>query len=258
MASRLERLVSLLAGIVIVPAAGAQQPPARPPTGGPGFLFQMPRIHLGVRGGFRLARAHAGPDDFYDFVTSQLTLDRSAFDAWSIGADLGVVLFGPADLVFGVTHSSTGASSEFVDWVDENELPIPQHTTLSTTAVTVAARWNLTSRGRRIGRFVWIPARVLPYVGVGGGAIKYALAQDGYFVDVEDLSIFRDRLSSAGWTRIALVMAGVDYGLGKRLFASAEARYSWANADLRDDFVSFEDGIDLSGLQFSLGLHVRI
>jgi hypothetical protein len=228
------------------------------PAGTPGFMLDVPRASFGVRGAFNLRRANAGPDDFFTFVTRELTLGRSDFNAPQIAAELGYRIAGPADLVLTLEHSSAGASSEFRDWVDANDQPITQRTSLSTLAVTGALRWNLTSRGRRIGRFVWIPARVIPYVGIGAGAIRYSLAQDGYFVDVQDQSIFRDRLTSGGWTHLALVMAGVDYGLSKRLFASAEARYLWANADLQRDFVSFNDGIDLSGLQCSLGLHVRI
>jgi opacity protein-like surface antigen len=221
-------------------------------------MLGMPRAWVGVRGGLDLRRASAGPDDFYDFVTSQLTLSRSDFNALSIAADVGVAVAGPVDLVVSLGHSSTSAASEFRDWVDEHDNPIAQRTTLSTIVVTAAARWNLTSRGRQIGRFVWIPARLLPYVGAGAGAMRYALAQDGYFVDSQDLSIFRDRLSSGGWTHLALLMAGADYGLSQRLLATAEARWVWANAELRRDFVSFDDGIDLSGFQFSLGLRVRI
>jgi hypothetical protein len=247
-------LVTLLAPAVLT----AQDYPGRSPDGTAGFLLGMPRAYVGVRGGFNLRHANAGPDDFYDFVTRELTLGRSDFNAFSIAADLGYRITGPVDLVLSLGHSSTSAASEFRDWVDPNDLPITQRTTLSTLAVTGALRWNLTSRGRRIGRFVWIPARMVPYVGIGAGAIRYALAQDGYFVDAQDLSIFRDRLSSGGWTHLAMLMAGIDYSVSKRFFTSAEARYVWANADLLRDFVSFDQGIDLSGLQFSVGLHVRI
>jgi hypothetical protein len=252
-------VLGVVSATLVVPAAlGAQERVARPPAGAPGFLFEMPRTTLGLRGGFTLRRANAGPEDFYEFVTRELTLGRSDFNAFNIAAELGVVLAGPADLVFTAGHSTTSASSEFRDWVDQNDRPITQRTSLSTVAFTAAARWNLTSRGRQIGQFVWIPPRLLPYVGAGLGAIRYRLAQDGSFVDSRDLSIFSDRLASGGWTWLALLMAGTDYSLGKRLFASAEARYLWANAVLQQDFVSFDDGIDLSGLQFSLGLHVRI
>jgi hypothetical protein len=249
------RRLRLIAATLVIPGAlGAQAAP----SGGSGFFFGMPRASIGIRGGFSLARANAGPDGFFAFATRELTLGKSDFNAMSLRADLDAVVAGPIDVVFGVGYTVAGAPSEFRDWVDQNDRPIAQRTRLSTKTYTVAARWNITSRGRRIGQFIWIPARVLPYVGVGAGALRYSLWQDGYFVDAQDLSIFRDHLASHGWTVLALVMAGADYSLGKRLFASAEARYQWANAELRQDFVGFDDGIDLSGLQLSLGLHVRI
>ncbi len=244
----------LAVAMLIIPGVlGAQVP-----SGGPGFFFHMPRASIGVRAGLGLPRANAGPDGFFAFATRELTLSKSDFNAFAIRADLDAVLVGPMDVVFGVGYSFASAASEFRDWVDQNDRPITQRTRLSTKTYTAAIRWNITSRGRRIGQFVWMPARVLPYVGVGAGAIRYSLWQDGSFVDVGDLSIFSDRLTSRGWSVMALVMAGADYSLGKRLFASAEARYQWANAKLQQDFVGFDDGIDLSGLQGSLGLHVRI
>ena len=246
--------IGLAATALVIPGIlGAQVP-----SGGPGFFFHMPRASIGVRAGLGLPRANAGPDGFFAFATRELTLGKSDFNAFGLRVDLDALLMGPMDVVFGAGYSFAGASSEFRDWVDQNDQPIQQRTRLSTKTYTVALRWNITSRGRRIGQFAWIPARMLPYVGVGGGAIRYSLWQDGYFVDAGDLSIFRDRLSSHGWSTMALAMAGVDYNLGKRFFTSAEARYRWATAKLQQDFVGFNDGIDLSGLQMSLGLHYRI
>jgi hypothetical protein len=249
--------LGLTAGLLL-PASLAAQRSDRLPSGGPGFLFDMPRTSIGVRGGFNLRRAGSGPDGFFGFVTRELTLSRRDFDAFSVAADLDVVFDGPADVVFSAGYSKSAASSEFRDWVDQNDQPITQRTTLSTNPLTVAVRVNLASRGRQIGQFAWIPARVLPYVGLGAGVMKYTVAQDGYFVDSRDLSIFRDRLSSKGWAGLVMGMAGIDYSLGKRLFASAEARLFWANAELRQDFVDFDDGLDLSGIHFALGLHYRI
>jgi hypothetical protein len=246
--------LGLVAATLVIPAAlGAQTP-----STGPGFFFRMPRASIGVHGAFSLPRANAAPDGFFAFATRELTLGKSDFNAFGLGADLTALLVGPMDVVFDVGYSAAGASSEFWDWVDQNGLPITQRTRLSTKTYTVAVRWNVTPRGRRIGRFIWIPARVVPYVGVGTGAIRYSLWQDGYFVDARDLSIFRDHLTSSGWSVLALGMAGMDYSLGKRLFASAEARYLWAKGRMQQDFVGFDDGIDLSGLHLSLGLHCRI
>jgi hypothetical protein len=255
---RTTRLWLLWATLASPAALAAQAPVDQSPAPTPGFLFEMPRTSLGLRAAFNMARASAGPDDFYHFVTRELTLAPSDFNSFSIAADLRKAVVGPLDFVFTSGYGITSASSEFRDWVDQNERPITQRTSLSTLTFSAATRWNLTPRGRHIGRLVWIPARVVPWMGAGAGAIRYRLAQEGSFVDARDLSIFSDRLTSDGWTWLALVMAGADYSLGRRFVVSGEARYQWANAGLRRDFVSFDDGIDLSGLQFSLGLHVRM
>jgi opacity protein-like surface antigen len=247
--------IGLFAALVLPSALQAQRPP-RPPDGGPGFLFYTSRVSLGIRGGFNLR--FAGSEIYDSLFTNWLTLDKSDFNAFSVAGDLGVRLTGPVDLVVSGGYSTTSAPSEFNHWVDENEQPITQRTTLSTVPLTLAVRWNLASRGREIGRFVWIPARIVPYIGAGGGVVRYSLVQAGSFVDFADLSIFEDKLTSAGWTPMALVMAGADYSLGKRIFVNADVRYLWANAKLGNDFLGWDDGIDLSGVQFSMGLHVRI
>jgi outer membrane protein W len=53
-------------------------------------------------------------------------------------------------------------------------------------------------------------------------------------------------------------MTGADYSLGKRVLVNADVRYLWANATMQGNFEDYTDGIDLSGVQFSVGLHVRI
>lgn len=261
---RLARLVSAFPGrhvlialsaIVVLPATLAGQRIRRPPEGGPGFLFQAPRFTIGVRGAFNLRTTG---DSIYDDLTNQLTLNKSDFNAFSVAGDLGVMVSGPVDLVLSGGYTRTSTASEFRDWVDQNDLPITQQTTLSTTPVTLAARVHLTARGRQVGRFVWVPARLTPYVGAGVGMVRYRLEQEGSFVDFTDLTVFDDRLTSRGWTVLGMAMAGADYALGTRLSVNADVRYSLANATLRQDFASYTDGIDLGGLEFSLGLKVHL
>jgi hypothetical protein len=225
-------------------------------SGPRGFLFRRPAVTLGIRGGFDLARASGRLFD--SLLVKELTLDKSDFNTFSIAGDLGVRLSQPLDLVLGGGLTRTSKPSEFRNWLDQNNLPITQQTTLSTVPLSASLRWYLTSRGRQIGRFVWIPARLTPYVGAGGGMMHYSLTQTGSFVDFTDSSIFDATLRSSGWAPMGLVMAGIDYSLGTRVFVNADARYVLARGTLRQDFVAFTDGIDLSGAQFSLGLHVRI
>lgn len=249
-------VIGVLAQSVVPATALAQLRPVSPPEGGPGFLFHEPRVTLGVRGGFNIRSAARG--EIGTWLTDTLTLRHRDFNAFSIAGDVGVAVAGPLELVVSGGYARTTAPSEYRNWVDQNDQPITQSTTLETVPLTLAARWYLTSRGRRIGHFVWLPARVMPYVGVGGGAVRYALKQTGSFVDIVDFSIFSDAYRSWGWAPLGMVLAGADYSLGTRVVMNADARYVRAKAGLNRDFVQLTDGIDLSGVQVSLGLHVRI
>lgn len=245
----------VVAAFVLPAAVPAQQRPVRPPQGGPGFLFHTPRVTWGIRGGFNVRSASSG---VYDSVTTWLTLNKRDFNAFSVASDLGVTVAGPLELVLGGGYTARRAQSEFRDYVDQNDQPITQSTALRTVPLTLAARLYLTSRGRQIGRFVWIPTRIMPYIGVGTGVMGYWFEQKGSFVDFADLSIFTDTFRSHGWAPLGMALAGADYSLGSRLFVNADVRYIRANAALHGQFVNFTDGIDLSGVQFSMGLHVRI
>lgn len=248
-------VLGFLASLALPSALPAQLTPQRPPGGGPGFLFHTPRVTLGIRGGFNLRSA--ARNSIGTWLTDTLTMKKNGFNAFSIAGDLGIAVAGPLELVVSGGYARTASPSEYRNWVDATDRPITQTNTLETVPLTLAIRWHLTQTGRRIGRFVWVPARVMPYVGVGGGAMRYALRQTGAFVDT-DSSIFSDTFRSWGWTPIGLIQAGADCSLGTRVVVNADARYIRAKAALNRDFVQFSDGIDLSGVQVSMGLHVRI
>ncbi|GBD31946.1 MAG: hypothetical protein KatS3mg081_2338 [Gemmatimonadales bacterium] len=219
-----------------------------------GFLFREPRVTFAVRGGFNFQNTESS---IFGFFTRHLTLDRNDFNAVVLAAELGVAVGRRWEVVLGVGHAETRKESEFRDYVTEQGLPIAQTTLLATTPLTVAGRFYLWPRGRRVGRFVWIPARFSVYAGAGAGAAYYLLKQTGAFVDFSDLTIFGDRLQSDGWAPVALVMAGAEYSLSTRVLLNGDVRYQFAKGELGGDFVGFTDGINLSGTQFSAGLKVR-
>lgn len=216
----------------------------------PDFLFSQPRVAVGGRMGWLFARAES---DIFDFVTGQLTLDRSDFDAPTFGADVDVALNRRASLVFGFDFSSASQRSEYRDFVDNERLSINQTTRLREVNLSAGFKLALTPRGREIGSRVWIPAAVTPYVGAGAGALHYEFEQQGDFIDFVDFSVFPDTFRSSGWAPSVHVLAGVDVKAWKRLYVTAEARYLWSKADLEDDFVGFEP-IDLSGAAISGGI----
>lgn len=233
--------VVLVFGLVPMPAAAQESPD---------FFFGEPRVALGGRFGWMFA--HAGSDVF-DFVTEQLTLNRSDFDAPLFAVDADIALARRASVVLGFDFSSASTISEYRDFVDNERLPINQKTRLREMNVSAGFKWALTPRGREIGSRAWIPARVTPYVGAGGGAMHYEFEQKGDFVDFVDFSVFPDTFKSDGWAPSVHAFGGVDIRAWKRLYLSAEARYRWSKADLENDFVGF-DPIDLAGTAISGGI----
>lgn len=245
--ARVADFVGLAVAMALAIPAGAQQ------RTGNGFLFQEPGGSLSVRGGFGQAR---GSSDIFSFITDELTIGREAFASASFNADLAFQIGTRTDLVLGVAYLGSNARSEFRRFVDNNDEPIEQTTGLARVPLTANARFYLTSRGRSIGRFAWVPARFAPFVGVGGGVMWYRLRQKGDFINMETLDIFTDAFQSSGFTPMVDGLAGFDLSLSPRYGLTGEGRYMWAKAALGRDFSGF-DRIDLSGYNASIGLYVR-
>ena len=246
---RLQRRVLLVAVAAMLPLPVAVSAQA----GGPGFLFRRPMASVGIRGGYALPQAGS---EIFDFAREQLTLGTSDFASSAWGAELAVRVAERLDVAAGVGVTRTSKRSEFRDWVDLDDLPIEQTTEFIRVPVTLSAKWYLRDRGRSVSRFVWVPERWSPYVGVGGGAIWYRFSQKGDFVDFETLDVFSAFLESEGTTATAHVFSGVDLSLGPKVVLTGEGRYSWGKMDMGLDFVDF-DSIDLGGFQATVGLSLR-
>ena len=237
-------VLALTAFLALAPAAGAQ-------SGGPGFLFRPPIGALTLRGGFDRA---LGNSDLFDFVRDELTLERGDFTGLNVGADLAIALSGRVDVVLGASHARSTARSEFRRFVDNDDRPIEQTTAFSRTPVTGSVKAYLAPRGQTLGRFAWLPTRLAPFVGAGGGAMYYRFRQDGDFVR-DDMSVRPDELTTSGWTPTAHGFGGLDVSLSPRLAVTGEARYNWARANTTGDFQDYQ--IDLSGLGATVGLTFR-
>ncbi len=224
-------------------ASEAQEPSAD-------FLFGRPRGSFVVRGGWQMAAASS---DIYDFFTERLTIENSDFDSFVFGFDAGFALASRIELVGGFEFSRASVSSEYRDFVDENDLPILQDTRLTIVPVTASAKVYLTPRGREVSRYAYVPSKVRAYVGGGGGFVWYELEQVGDFVDFIDLTIFTSEFNSSGFGFAAQAFGGIEVSLTPRWFLVGEGRYLWSDADLEGDFVSFEP-IDLSGARISAGV----
>ena len=218
------------------------------------FLFRRPAVTLGVRFGYAIPRAQG---EIFDFTRDELTVEKADFNAAAFAGDVGLRLTDRFDLSLGVGYENSEIDSEYRDFIGDDDLPILQTTRFQRIPLTVGVKAYLTERGRRISDLAWIPTKWAPYVGGGVGWVWYEFEQGGEFVDYQTLDIFRDHFSSRDGSALAYVNAGFDYSLGLRWLFTAEARYSWASANVGEDFVGFEP-IDLTGLRAALGLSLRL
>jgi hypothetical protein len=247
---------SWLTLFALLPSGPAYAQPADRPQAHPGatpdFLFGGPRGSVALRGGFVFARAGS---DLFDFVTNQLTIEKRDFSAPAIGAELGIAITPRVEAVAGLEMNSAQKPSEYRRFIGSDQLPIEQETKLKTVSITGSVKFALTPRGRRISRLAWIPRGFTPYVGAGGGTVRYEFNQTGDFVDFVDLSVFTDVFYSKGWAPSAHAFGGADLQIYRRLFLQLEGRYVWASGKLSSDFIDF-DPIDLAGFRTTVGVSV--
>jgi hypothetical protein len=235
-------------------SSGPQQTTSPPPlqTAPADFLIGQPHGLLAIRGGWLFANTGT---DLYDFISDRLTVDGHDFNTSSLSADFGISIGPRFDVLATLEQAETSIPSQYRDFVDTAGVEITQTTRREEWIISGSVRMALLPRGRRISRFAWVPRTFTPYVGVGGGGVKYNFQQYGSFVDFQTLRVFRDDFSSQGWAPTAHVLGGADLRLYRRLYLTTEARYTWSSAKLNADFVGFEP-IGLGGLRTSAGLQI--
>lgn len=235
--------LTLLTVLTFVPVVQAQDDE-------PDFLFGAPRGAVSVRGGYTIVSADS---DIYDFISEELIVEPSDFNAFVFGLDVALAVHSRLDILTGFEFTRTKVDSELREFVEDNGAPITQSTELRTVPVTGSVKFYVTPRGRDISRFSYVPSKARAYVGAGGGLIWYKLEQIGDFVDLADLTIFPGEFISSAWGTETHVFAGLDVQPGPRWYLSFEGRYVWADADVSGDFVGF-DPIDLNGLRITAGV----
>jgi hypothetical protein len=218
------------------------------------FLFRNPRVTLAIHGGFH--KAGAGSEVF-DFTIDNLTVNPGDFDSPAFRGELSVRIADNLDLSVDAAWSTSEITSESRDFIGSDDLPIIQRTTFRQTPVSFNLKYYLQERGRSVGNFAWIPRRFSAYVGAGAGIASYEFEQRGEFVIEETLDIVNARLASSSTGTLGQVLAGVEFAFAPRAIVVLDGRYRWATAEMRDDWVEFDD-IDLSGFSLSLGLGLRL
>jgi len=221
---------------------------------GDGYLFRRPTGLVTLHGGYAVAGTQS---DIYSFVQQNLTVSPSDFNSFTGGVEVSFATTSRLDIAFGLDYAVSTTASEFRNYVDNNLQPIEQTTRLQKTPLSTTLRYYLAPRGRSLGRYAWVPTKIAPYVGLGGGMLWYTFRQSGDFVDFQTMGVFNDSLSSSGRTLMGLALAGVNVALGTRWALTGEARYTYAKAPLEADFVGFHS-MDLSGLSFTGGISYRL
>ncbi|MGA1308850.1 MAG: hypothetical protein ACO31W_02445 [Gemmatimonadaceae bacterium] len=224
--------------------------------GGEGFLFFEPGAQVTIYGG--LNQPGAG-GDLFGYARKEFTLERTSFRAPAVGFDLAFSMGPRTEILFGIAPASSNVTSEYRDWVDGDDKPIEQTTAFRRAPLTASVRYYLKDRGRSIGSTAWIPAKVVPFVGVGFGTARYSFEQVGDFVDFKTLDVLPDRLTSSGWAPIFQGSGGVQLNLSRRLLLTGEMRYLRGSADASTpnrDFIGYR--LDLSGLTTLVGFTLRL
>ena len=233
------------------PADDVRRPqvPAPPPSD---FMLGRPRAFLSIDTGFLFANTGS---DLYDFITDTLTIDRKSFNTSVLGGRFGVAVTPRVEVMLGLDYGKSQAGSEYRNFVDSQLLPITQTTSREEWNVTGSVRVALLPTGRHISRFAWIPRTFTPYIGAGGGAIKYDFQQYGNFVDFQTRRVFADSFISTGWAPSVHALAGADLRVFRKLYLTMEGRYTWSKATLGTDFVDFAP-LDLAGVKVSGGMRI--
>jgi hypothetical protein len=223
-------------------------------SSGDGYLFHAPQGSFTIRAGYD--HASAGSDVFAQAV-DQLTISKRDFSGLTIGGDVAFAIGKRFELALDAGWSHARKRSEFRKFIDNKNLPIEQNTTFDRVPLSANLRYYLAPAGRSIGALAWIPTKVVPWIGAGGGMIHYNFRQDGDFVNFNTGNVFPSTIESSDWTPMLQGMGGADFTLTPRVALRADARYVWAKADLNSSFQNFNP-IDLSGVQGTLGFTYRL
>ncbi len=250
------RSATLAACVALAGTFGTERAAAQ--SGGDGFLFQEPRVSFSFRGGLSMPRAGGGNGgaSLWDDTREFFTVETSDLTGPLLVGELAIRLNEMLDLTIGVSHHSSSFNSEYRDWVGDDDLPIAQHTTFTTTPITAGVRAYPLSRGRSIGNLAWIPRTLNPFVGIAGGFVNYRFDQSGEFIDYETYDIYRDGFLSQGRGATLHFSGGVEVSVNRHLMLVGEAKYAFGSGPLSSDFVGFPD-LDLAGLHLSAGLSAR-
>jgi opacity protein-like surface antigen len=245
--------MSRTTGSLLVAAGVLALAPGSVLHGQDGFLFSAPAAQVTLRAGPALPSANS---DLFDFLTTELTLERSDFRAPALSAELSFLFGRHWDVGASLGVATSTSHSEYEHFIGDDDLPIEQTTKLRMMPLSATARFYPLATGRKVGTLAWIPTRTTPYVGAGAGVTWYRLNQEGEFIEHGSGIIFRNSYTTGSNNLTLHALAGVTHWFTPHLGLNAEARYTRGSAGTTGSFTQY-DRFDLGGTQASLGLSLR-
>jgi len=187
-------------------------------------------------------------------VCELYVVDKNAFDGVYGGIEYNHVITKNVEVAVHYDGSSRSVDTFYRDFERPgNGGDIFQTLRLRTAPLGVSLRLVPTSKRHKLA----------PYVGGGIAAVFYEYEEFGDFIDFfdPDFSIYADRFIDDGVAFGVHALGGVRFYVNRDFAIVGEARYQWAGAEMGGDFAPREPGfvnrIDLSGMTWTIGAHVR-
>jgi hypothetical protein len=177
--------------------------------------------------------------NFFDFEINDL-------DSVTFGAEWLVALGNYAEAGVGLGFYSDAVDSVSRDYLNEDFSEIEQEFKLRIVPFTATFRFLPLGRS----------AAVQPYIGGGIGVFSWRYTESGEFVDLSDLTIFRDTFIGSGAEVGPVILGGVRVPLGS-WDIGGEIRYQKAEGELPDDQGFLGSKIDLGGFNYLLTFNIR-
>lgn len=217
-----------------------------------GFKFEPPKVHFSLQVGADQTKTG---NEIVQFVSNRMTLDPRDFHQAKIALEFGVRLSERTDIDFEMVFAGSSMSSEFRDWVDNDDLPIEQTTDIFKSTYGLNVKRYLRNRGERLSQFAWIPTSWAPFVGAGGGLAVYEFGQVGDFIDFQTSEVFGADLKSRGHGALGKVLAGMDFYFGSGWALTTTWQYTWSTSPMNGGFQQFQP-LDLGGLGGQFGVRL--
>jgi outer membrane protein W len=204
-------------------------------------------VNLGV-GWFMVRGEDARDNDVLIEDLQSLAFEVKDFNGPLVNGEWLIGFGDRIELGLGAGFYQRTVPSVYADVVDSDGTEIEQDLKLRIVPVSATVRF-LPFGG---------PGDFQPYVGGGVSLLNWKYSEVGEFVDFSDNSIFQDRYLASGSTVAPVILGGVRVPFGGDVFAfNGEIRWQGGKGDLPEDSGLLSDTIDLGGVSFIAGFHMR-